>query len=201
MCCYSIAFSFQSLLSVFYKFSFFISIVVNISSYIRLWVGYLNYLYHFIVENVFRDTLFLDGKKIKWTFVNSSLQIILHRRKRRVKTIFMMKSTLYLFGQFSSIRTLPRNIGLRILLWREEGPVLRRLFIFFLARTAHGVFQLLDSINFHVQKLNDNITHRRRLISLYPECIFFLGRCTSSSGKFANLSYRAFSGTESNKER
>ena len=98
MCCYSIVFSFQSLLSVFYKFSFFISIVVNISSYIRLWVGYLNYLYHFIVENVFRDTLFLNRKKIKWTFVNSSLQIILHRRKRRVKTIFMMKSTLYLFG-------------------------------------------------------------------------------------------------------
>ena len=105
----------------------------------------------------------------------------------------MMKSTLYLFGQFSSIRTLPRNIGLRILLWREKGPVLRRLFIFFLARTAHGVFQLLDIINFHVQKLNDNITHKfRRLISLYPECIFFLRRCTSSSGKFA---YRAFSGT------
>ena len=153
MCCYSIVFSFQSLFSVFFKFSFFISIVVNISSYIRLWVGYLNYLYHFIVENVFWDTLFLNGKKFKWTFVNSSLQIILHRRKRRVKTIFMMKSTLYLFGQFSSIRTLPRNIGLRILLWREKGPVLRRLFIFFLARTVHGVFQLLDSINFHVKNL------------------------------------------------
>ena len=153
MCCYSIVFSFQSLLSVFYKFSFFISIVVNISSYIRLWVGYLNYLYHFIVENVFWDTLFLNGKKFKWTFVNSSLQIILHRRKRRVKTIFMMKSTLYLFGQFSSIRTLPRNIGLSILWWREKGPVLRRLFIFFLARTVHGVFQLLDSINFHAKNL------------------------------------------------
>ena len=152
MCCYSIVFSFQSLLSVFFKFSFFISIVVNISSYIRLWVGYLNYLYHFIVENVFWDTLFLNGKKFKWTFVNSGLPIILHRRKRRVKTIFMMKSTLYLFGQFSSIRTLPRNIGLSILRWREKGPVLRRLFIFFLARTVHGVFQLLDSINFHVKK-------------------------------------------------
>ena len=153
MCCYSIAFSFQSLLSVFYKFSFFISIVVNISSYIRLWVGYLNYLYHFIVENVFWDTSFLNGKKFKWTFVNSSLQIILHRRKRRVKTFFMMKSTLYLFGQFSSISKLPRNIGLSILRWREKGPALRRLFIFFLARTVHGVFQLLDSINFHVKNL------------------------------------------------
>ena len=97
MCCYSIAFSFQSLLSVFINSHFFISIVVNISSYIRLWVGYLNYLYHFIVENVFRDTLFLNGKKFKWTFVNSSLQIILHRRKRRVKTIFMMKSTFVSF--------------------------------------------------------------------------------------------------------
>ena len=173
MCCYSIAFSFQSLLSFFYKFSFFISIVVNISSYIRLWVGYLNYLYHFIVENVFRDTLFLNGKKFKWTFVNIILQIIFHRRKRRVKTIFMMKSTLYFFGQFSSIRTLPRNIGLSILRWREKGPVLRRLFIFFLARTAHGVFQLLGSISFHVKKPNDNITYKfRGLISLYPECIF-----------------------------
>lgn len=88
----------------------------------------------------------------------------------------MMKSTLYLFGQFSSISTLPRNIGLSILRWREKGPVLRRLFIFFLARTVHGVFQLLDSINFHVKKPNDNITHKfRGLISLYPECIFFWG--------------------------
>ena len=88
----------------------------------------------------------------------------------------MMKSTLYLFGQFSSIRTLPRNIGLRILLWREKGPVLRRLFIFFLARTAHGVFQLLDSINFHVKNLMITLpTNLGDKISLYPECISFWG--------------------------